>query len=148
MVAFIDAHREVYGVEPICALLPIAPSTTSASRHAARPDRRRRGQRDEALMPEIRRVSTENFAVYGARKVWRQMKREDFVVARCTVERLMRSLGCTVWSAGASAHDDRRRGGAPARSRQPSIPGTVPTNSGSRTSLTWRPGRDSSTPHS
>jgi putative transposase len=95
MVSFIDANRAVYGVEPICRQLPIAPSLYYE--HKARqadPERLPpRLRREEALMPEIRRVYEQNFDVYGARKVWRQLKREDFVVARCTVERLMRSLG-------------------------------------------------------
>lgn len=95
MVSFIDANRAVYGVEPICRQLPIAPSLYYE--HKARqadPERLPpRLRRDEALMSEIRRVYEQNFDVYGARKVWRQLKREDFVVARCTVERLMRSLG-------------------------------------------------------
>jgi transposase InsO family protein len=95
MVSFIDAHRDVYGVEPICAQLPIAPSQYYA--HKAReadPERRPpRLRRDEALLSQIRRVHEENFGVYGARKVWRQLDREQIVVARCTVERLMRSLG-------------------------------------------------------
>ncbi len=89
MIAFIDEHRAVYGVEPICRVLPIAPSTYHE--HAARnadPDRRSaRERRDVALAQEIRRVFTENFGVYGLRKVWRQMKREGFDVARCTVAR-------------------------------------------------------------
>jgi putative transposase len=95
MVAFIDAHRESLGVEPICAQLPIAPSVYYT--HKARqvdptrlPPRR---QRDDALSREIRRVYDENFQVYGTRKVWRQLRREGFTVARCTVERLMRALG-------------------------------------------------------
>ena len=95
MVAFIDAHKAKYGVEPICAQLPIAPSRYYE--HKAReikPDRLpKRARRDEALKPEIQRVWTENFQVYGARKVWRQLKREGFGVARCTVERLMGVLG-------------------------------------------------------
>ncbi len=95
MVAFIDAHRAVYGVESICAQLSIAPS--QYYEHKARemePARLPpRLQRDQILVPEIRRVHEENFGVYGARKVWRQLGREDFEVARCTVERLMRSLG-------------------------------------------------------
>ena len=95
MIAFIDAHREAHGVEPICKLLPIAPSTYRE--HVARrrdPARQpARARRDAALKPEIRRVFAENFGVYGARKVWRQLSREGFDVARCTVERLMRSLG-------------------------------------------------------
>jgi putative transposase len=95
MIAFIDDHRDVYGVEPICRVLPIAPSTF----HAADARRRRpdtappRIRRDEALKPEILRVFNENFGVYGARKVWRQMLREGFDVARCTVERLMKAMG-------------------------------------------------------
>lgn len=95
MIAFIDAHREAHGVEPICRVLPIAPSTYRD--HAAkRRDPSRlpsRARHDLALKPEILRVFSENFGVYGVRKVWRQMQREGFMVARCTVERLMRDLG-------------------------------------------------------
>jgi transposase InsO family protein len=95
MIAFIDDHREAHGVEPICKVLPIAPSTYHA--HAAkRADPARlsaRAKRDAALKPEIARVFAENFAVYGARKVWRQLQREGEQVARCTVERLMRAMG-------------------------------------------------------
>jgi putative transposase len=94
MIAFIDDHREVHGVEPICKVLPIAPSTYHA--HAARradPSRlSARARRDMALKPEIARVFAENFEVYGVRKVWRQLQRESFAVARCTVERLMRGM--------------------------------------------------------
>ena len=95
MVAFIDGHRAEYGVEPICAVLPIAPSTYHEHRRRGRePDRRpARQKRDDDLRVEIRRVWTENFAVYGADKVWRQLGREGVAVARCTVERLMRALG-------------------------------------------------------
>ena len=95
MVAFIDAHRDVYGVEPICAQLPIAPSQYYEHKACEIDPERRppRLRRDEALMLQIRRVHEDNFSVYGARKVWRQLGREDVVVARCTVERLMRSLG-------------------------------------------------------
>ena len=95
MTAFIDDHRGVYGVEPICRVLPIAPSTYHA--HAARrtdPGRLpARARSDAALMVEIRRVFEENFQVYGVCKVWRQLGREGIVVARCTVARLMRALG-------------------------------------------------------
>jgi len=95
MIAFIDAHRDAYGVEPICRVLPIAPSTWHE--HAARradPSRLpARAKRDEALKEEVRRVFDENFGVYGVRKVWRQMKREGFDIARCTVARLMKSMG-------------------------------------------------------
>jgi putative transposase len=95
MVSFIDAHRAVYGVESICAQLPIAPSQyyEHKAREAEPACLPPRLQRDQILVPEIRRVHEENFGVYGARKVWRQLGREDFEVARCTVERLMRSLG-------------------------------------------------------
>lgn len=95
MIAFIDDHRGAYGVEPICKLLPIAPSTYHA--HVARrsnPARQSsRARRDASLMPEISRVFEENFRVYGVRKVWRQLLREGHAVARCTVARLMRSMG-------------------------------------------------------
>ena len=95
MVLFIDAHRDAYGVESICTQLPIAPSTYYE--HKAReadPERLPpRVRRDKELSDEIQRVWDENFRVYGARKVWRQLNREQFAVARCTVERLMRTLG-------------------------------------------------------
>jgi len=95
MIAFIDDHRQAHGVEPICKVLPIAPSTYHA--HAAkRADPARlsaRAKRDIALKTEIRRVFAENFQVYGARKIWLQLRREGFDVARCTVERLMREIG-------------------------------------------------------
>jgi putative transposase len=95
MIAFIDAHRGNYGVEPICRVLPIAPSTYHD--HAAKqrdPSRLPpRARRDLVLKSEILRVHAENFGVYGVRKVWRQMRREGFEIARCTVERLMRDLG-------------------------------------------------------
>jgi transposase InsO family protein len=95
MVAFVDAHRDAYGVEPICAMLPIAPATYYRHRaQALDPSRRSaRGQRDEQLRGEIRRVWDGNFQVYGPRKVWQQLTREGVAVARCTVERLMRALG-------------------------------------------------------
>jgi transposase InsO family protein len=95
MIAFIDDHRGAYGVEPICKLLPIAPSTYHE--HAARradPSRLpKRARRDRELMPEIERVFAENFAVYGARKVWRQLRREGFDTARCSVERHVKKKG-------------------------------------------------------
>ncbi|CAM5186233.1 transposase [Bosea thiooxidans] len=95
MIAFIDDHRGAYGVEPICKVLPIAPSTYHE--HAAKridPGKQSaRAKRDLELKPQIERVFGENFEVYGARKVWRQMLREGFDVARCTVERLMAGLG-------------------------------------------------------
>ena len=95
MTTFFDERREVYGVEPICRVLPIASSTYHE--HVAQ--RRYPGRlsdaarRDRDLKPEVLRVFAENFGVYGVRKVWRQMNREGFAVVRCTIERLMRDLG-------------------------------------------------------
>ena len=95
MNAYIDQHRDTYGVEPICKVLQVAPS--AYRRHAARqrnPElRSARAKRDEMLMPHIERVWQANMQVYGAEKVWKQMNREDMAVARCTVERLMCRLG-------------------------------------------------------
>ena len=94
MIAFIDDHRGAHGVEPICRVLPIAPSTYH-DHMAKRADPAKmsvRARRDMAMKVEVARVFAENFRVYGVRKVWRQMRREGFDVARCTVERLMRSL--------------------------------------------------------
>lgn len=95
MIAFVDDHREVYRVEPICKVLPIAPSTYHAHVaqriDAGKPSARAR--RDADLKIEIRRVFAGNFGVYGSRKVWRQLQREGFPIARCSVERLIASLG-------------------------------------------------------
>ena len=95
MIAFIDDHRQAHGVEPICRVLPIALSTYHA--HVAKrvdPSRlSARDRRDAALKEEVRRVFEANFRVYGVRKVWRQLQREGFDVARCTVARLMRAMG-------------------------------------------------------
>ena len=95
MTAFVDTHREQYGVEPICAMLPIAPSTyyEQKSRQADPSRLPKRIQRDALLCEEVDRVWHENRGVYGARKVWKQLRREDIPVARCTVERLMKKLG-------------------------------------------------------
>jgi transposase InsO family protein len=95
MVSFIDEHREAHGVESICGQLPIAPSTYHELK-AREIDPSRlpeRVLRDGRLREQIERVWKENFGVYGARKVWRQLKREGADVARCTVERLMRQMG-------------------------------------------------------
>ena len=94
-VRFIDAHRARYGVEPICRVLPIAPSTYYAFKaREADPTRLpARWRRDESLRGEIRRVWQEHFAVYGVRKVWKQLRREGFTAARCTIQRLMRQMG-------------------------------------------------------
>ena len=96
MVDFIDKHRDAYGVEPICDVLPIAPSTYREHRaRKANPERcSEREKQDEALSAEIRRVWQDSFGgVYGARKVWHQLMRDGHEVARCTVERLMRRMG-------------------------------------------------------
>ena len=95
MVKFIDEQREVYGVGPICTVIPIA-SSTYYEQKAREADPARvppRGRRDAFLREEIQRVWEENRKVYGARKVWLQLRREGFSVARCTVARLMRHLG-------------------------------------------------------
>ena len=95
MVQFIDEHRETYGVEPICAQLPIAPSVYYEAKAREKDPRRNpaRVQRDAELCEAIERVWKENFGVYGARKVWLQLNREGVRVARCTVARLMRRMG-------------------------------------------------------
>jgi len=95
MVRFIDDHRATYGVEPICAVLPIAPPTYFR-RHAQQVDaskRSARARRDDELRVDIQRVYDGHFQVYGPRKVWRQLRREGLDVARCRVERLMRAMG-------------------------------------------------------
>ncbi|THC38069.1 MULTISPECIES: IS3 family transposase [unclassified Massilia] len=93
--AFIDRYRHAYGVEPICKVMQVAPS--GYWRHAAQqrnPSLRcARVQRDDVLSVDIERVWQANLQVYGADKVWRQLRREGTDVARCTVERLMRKAG-------------------------------------------------------
>ncbi len=123
MVSFIDMHRAEHGVEPICTILPIAPSTyyehlAKRADPARLPDRARR---DKALRPEILRVFEENWRVYGVRKVWRQLQREGFDVARCTVARLMRSMGIQ-----GARHCPRTNGG------QKLAPGQAAQNHGAR----------------
>ena len=101
MIAFVDAHRHAHGVEPICRLLPIAPRAYRAHAAARRDPTRAsaRARRDAELRSEIARVHAENFGLsrrsegLGARKVWRQLRREGVAAARCTVERLMRAMG-------------------------------------------------------
>ena len=90
MIAYIDQHKHRYGVEPICRVLPIAPSTYY--QHTKGPPSAR-AVRDAQLKVEIAQVHAEHFGVYGSRKVWRQLHREGIAVARCTVERLMGELG-------------------------------------------------------
>ncbi len=95
MKAFIDEHRGAYGVEPICKVMQIAPSTywLHAQRQARPELRPERAKRDDVLAHEVRRVWQANMQVYGVRKVWRQLHREGLEVARCTVGRLMRRQG-------------------------------------------------------
>jgi putative transposase len=94
MIAFIDDHRKEHGIEPICKVLPIAQSTYHDHDAKRREPERlsARAKRDEKLKVEVKRVFDSNFGVYGVRKVWRQLLREGFEVARCTVERLMRKM--------------------------------------------------------
>ena len=95
MIGFIDDHRAAYGVEPICRVLPIAPSTYHA--HAARradPGKlSARARRDAVLQADIKRVWEANFQLYGVRKVWRQLRREAIAAPRCQVARLMKRMG-------------------------------------------------------
>jgi putative transposase len=95
MVAFIDEHRAKFGVEPICDVLPIAPSVYHEQRLRERcPARRpRRARQDEIVTDHIRRLWQDNQEVYGVRKVWKQLRREGHAVARCTVARLMHRAG-------------------------------------------------------
>jgi transposase InsO family protein len=95
MVRYIDEHKDRFGVEPICKVLPIAPSTyyELKAREADPMRLPARARRDAELKPQIERVWRENFCAYGARKTWKQLKREQIKVARCTVQRLMRQMG-------------------------------------------------------
>jgi hypothetical protein len=124
MIRFVDAYRDDHGVEPICKVLPIAPSTYHA--HVARRARPEtappRIKRDVMLSGEIRRVFDENFQVYGVRKVWRQLRREGHDVARCTVARLMKKEALQ-----GVIRDDRERHShaLSARPRQSPVPSTT-----------------------
>lgn len=95
MVAFIDDHRKTFGVEPICQVLPIAPSTYFRRKAEQRDPTKRsaRALRDDVLRAIIRRIWEENHRVYGPRKVWKQMGRDGLREARCRVRRLMREMG-------------------------------------------------------
>jgi len=95
MVAFIDAHRQDFGVEPICAQLPIAPSTYYVAKERQRDPSRQsaRTRRDAQLKPEITRVWHATRRRYGAKKVWKELRREGCAAARCTVARLYKDLG-------------------------------------------------------
>ena len=140
---FFDAHRAEYGVEPICKVLPIAPSTYYEGKAREVDDSRcpRRERRDNQLGEEIRRVWEENFRVYGVRKVWRQLHREGTEVARCT------RLAFAAWC-GAGVCGRRRRwrsSRAPRTGSTGSSGRRGRTRCGSPISATWRPGPGPST---
>ena len=130
MIAFIDDHRGAYGVEPICRVLPIAPSTYHAHL-VKRADPTRlsaRASRDGALMPEVRRVFEENFGVYGVRKVWRQLKREGprcCALHRGAADANPWNAGRDPWQAGQN-HDQRQGDAVPAGPRQSAVQGRAP----------------------
>ena len=129
MISFVDAYRDDHGVEPICKVLTIAPSTYRAhvARRADPESAPPRIKRDIVLCAEIKRVFDENFQVYGVRKVWRQMLREGHTIARCTVARLMKKMalqGVISWQAGAD-HGERQGHALSARSRQSPVPGST-----------------------
>ena len=117
MVRFLRDHRDQYGIEPMCAVLPIAPSTYyHQHRQVGEPTLRSpRAQRDDILRDAIRRVWDANFQVYGPRKVWRELRREGLHVARCTVARLMRAMGLAgavrgrAWITTTKAHEGAAR---------------------------------------
>ena len=127
MVRFIDTHRGEYGVEPICAVLPIAPSLYYEAKARERTPERRpaRTRRDEGLAVQVQRVWREHRTVYGVRKVWKQLGREGYAVARCTVSRLMRRLGRRRRARPVLQDDDDTgsRRGAPAGPGEPAVHG-------------------------
>jgi putative transposase len=112
---FVDEYRDIYGVEPICKVLQVAPS--AYRKHAARRKDpsllSARAQRDAWLMPQIEQVFNANMSVYGADKVWHQLKREGVRVARCTVERLMRGMGLRGAKRGKGVRTTVAQAGAP-----------------------------------
>jgi transposase InsO family protein len=131
MVRYIDDHRDRFGVEPICAVLPIAPSTyfwhKAQQQDPAKPSAR--AQRDDEIRAAIRRVWDDNHQVYGPRKVWKELRREGRRVARCTVARLMRDIGLR----GAS------RGRAWIITTQPATAGDQPADLVERQFVATRP---------
>ena len=146
MTRIIDAHRERFGVEPICRELQVAPSTYYAAR-CRKPSARR--VRDEALKLRLRQVHDEHFEAYGARKMWRQLRREDVPVARCTVERLMCEAGALRRGAWETEAHDRGPTTRARPGRRTSWSATSgrrsPTGSGSPTSPTCARGAASPT---
>jgi putative transposase len=148
MIDFIEEHRGVFGVEPICRVLPIAPSTYHQRALEAREPERAsaRSKSDAALRIEIARVWEENRELYGARKVWHALRREGFDVARCTVERLMKGMAIKgvvrgrSGDAGPSPPTPTRRGPARTTRSTASSRPCARTSSGSPTSPACRPG--------
>ena len=128
MNAFIDKYRARCGVEPICSALQVAPS--AYRRHASRQRNpallAARAQRDAQLLPQVQRVYDQNLRVYGADKVWRQLRREGTAVARCTVERLMRSRGLQGVRRGRSVRTSKSR----ASVGKVGLPGSETANTG------------------
>jgi hypothetical protein len=149
-VGFINEHRGEYGVEPICEVLPIAPSTYfEHRRRQLRPETRpARAKRDDELRPLIRNIWEENYSVYGVRKVWNALKK-DQQVARCTVARLMREEGLEGAVRGRAFKRTTVAGEKtdcpPDLVNREFEATALPISSGSPTSPTSRPGQGSST---
>jgi hypothetical protein len=152
MIKFINEHRKVFGVEPICKVLPIAPSTYYL--HAARqtdPSKRpERAKLDGDMMIKIQRVFDENHQVYGVRKIWAQLKREGIVVARCTVARLMKFMGLKGAVRGKSIKTTVSNKNAPCpldkvnrnfKANRPNQLWVAKTKFGAANLLTWPPGQ-------
>ena len=153
MIAFIDEFREEFGVEPICGVLPIAPSTYYERKAIASEPARasRRAQRDAVLREQISKVWSGNRGVYGARKIWHALRRDGVTAARCTVERLMREMGLKGVVRGkkvVTTNPGKPRG--PARTTRSIAPSMRRgrTSSGFRISRMFRPGPAPSTSRS
>jgi putative transposase len=137
MSVFIDEHRDAFGVEPICRVLAVAPSTYYAVKQRER-EPSARALRDAELLVQIRRIYEQSKGLYGARKVWWQLQHDGIAAARCTVERLMHQRVWRASDAGASGaprSPTSGRAGRPISSSATSAP-THPTSSGSPTSPT------------
>jgi len=116
MIQFIDDNKHLYGVELICRVLPIAPSTYHRKKYLANnPEKRSlRSQHDDYYVSEIKRIWQDSKCRYGVRKVWQQMKADGLKVARCTVERLMKQYGMQgIWRGKGkittNSRDDQKR---------------------------------------
>ena len=116
MIQFIEDNKHLYGVELICRVLPIAPSTYHRAKYLEDcPEKRSfRSQHDDFYISEIKHIWQDSKCRYGARKVWQQMKADGLKVARCTVERLMRQHGLQgVWRGKGkittNSRDDQKR---------------------------------------